>query len=96
MTLTASDPAVRAVVNVTFRPDDTLAIWVPQQMEQCYKEARSIDEIMAKATYTVVRRLHVTTTEKIGQPPGASPFYNHDLRWVLMPSPVRLRTSIGD
>ena len=71
--LTASDPAVRAVVTVTFRPDETLAIWVPQQMEEYYKEAGSIDEITAKATYTVVRRLQVTTTEKIGQPPGGRP-----------------------
>ena len=86
--LTAADPAVRAVVTVTFRPDDALAIWVPQQMEEYYKEARSIDEITAKATYTVVRRLHVTTTEKIGKPPGGSSSYNHDLQWVPMPSPA--------
>lgn len=55
-------------------------------MEEYYKEARSIDEITAKATYTVFRRLHVTTTEKIGKPPGGSSSYNHDLQWVPMPS----------
>lgn len=79
---------MRGVVTVTFGPDETLAIWVPQQMEEYYKEARNADEIMATATYTVVRRLHVTTTEKIGKPPGGSSSYNHDLRWVPMPSPA--------
>lgn len=95
--LTASDPAVRAVVTVTFRPDERLAIWVPQQMEEYYKEARNADEIMATATYTAVRRLHVTTTEKIGKPPGGSSFYNHGLRWVPTPSPARAAPArIGD
>ena len=68
--LTAADPAVRAVVTVTFRPDDVMSIWIPEEMQEYYKQAGSIDEIMATATYSVVRRLNVTTTEKIGKPPG--------------------------
>lgn len=64
-------------------------------MEKYYKQALSIDEIMATARYTVVQRMHVTTTEKIAEPPGASSFYNHDLRWVPMPSPAWARISIG-
>lgn len=39
-------------------------------MVEYYKETRTVDEIMATATYSVVGRLHVTTSEKIGKPPG--------------------------
>ena len=68
--LNAADPAVRATITVTFRPDDTLAIWVPEQMEEYYKASSSSDEIVATATYSKVRRFQVSTDEKIAKPPG--------------------------
>lgn len=69
-TVTVADPTVRANINVTFRPDASLPIWVPSQMDEYYKETRSIDEILATATYSNVRRFQVNTTEKIAKPPG--------------------------
>ena len=69
-TMNAADPAVRAIVTVTFRPDESLAIWVPEQMEEYYKASSSSDEIVATATYSKVRRFQVSTDEKIAKPPG--------------------------
>jgi len=68
--LTAADPAVRATVTVTFRRDETLAIWVPQQMDEYYKAQNALDEIFATATYSNVRRFEVSTNEQIRKPPG--------------------------
>ena len=68
--LTAADPAVRATVMVTFRRDEPLAIWVPQQMDEYYKAQNALDEIFATATYSNVRRFEVNTDEKIRKPPG--------------------------
>jgi len=68
--MTAADPAVRAIITVTFRPDETLAIWVPEQMEEYYKASSSADEIVATASYSKVRRFQVSTDEKIAKPPG--------------------------
>ena len=68
--MNASDRAVRANVKVTFRRDDTLAIWVPAQMEEFYQAAQSTDEIHATATYTNVRRFSVATDETLKKPPG--------------------------
>jgi hypothetical protein len=67
--LTAADPAVRATVTVTFRRDEELAIWVPQQMDEYYKAQNALDEIFATATYSNVRRFEVNTDEKIRKPP---------------------------
>ena len=72
-TLNAMDPAVRAVVDVTFRRDDGLAIWVPQEMKEYYKATNALDEIFATATYSNVRRFQVNTNEKIAKPPGTAP-----------------------
>lgn len=49
---------------------EAASIWVPEQMVEYYRETRSVDEIMATATYSVVRRLQVSASEKIGKPPG--------------------------
>ena len=68
--MNASDRTVRANVKVTFRRDETLAIWVPAQMEEFYQAAQSTDEIRATATYTNVRRFTVSTDEKLKKPPG--------------------------
>ena len=68
--LTAADPAVRATVTVTFRHDEALGIWVPQQMDEYYKAYNALDEIFATATYSNVRRFQVNTDERIRKPPG--------------------------
>ena len=68
--LNAADPAVRAAVTVTFTKNDALEIWVPEKMEEWYMAALGLDEIVATATYSNVRRFTVGTTEKLGKPPG--------------------------
>ena len=55
--LTAADPVVRATVTVTFRREDGLDVWVPDQMTEYYKAAHSVDEIFATAVYTGYRRV---------------------------------------
>lgn len=68
--LNAADPAVRASVTVTFRRDEELEIWVPERMDEYYKATNSIDEILATATYSNVRRFRVTTDESLKKPPA--------------------------
>jgi hypothetical protein len=53
--LNAADPAVRCAITVTFRKDEALDFWVPYQMDEYYKAALGLDEIVATATYTNVR-----------------------------------------
>ena len=54
--LNAADPAVRCAITVTYRKDDALDFWVPSQMDEYYKAALSLDEVLATATYSNVRR----------------------------------------
>ena len=54
--LNAADPAVRCAITVTYRKDDALDFWVPSQMDEHYKAALSLDEVLATATYSNVRR----------------------------------------
>ncbi|MEO8681161.1 MAG: hypothetical protein ABI665_19080 [Vicinamibacterales bacterium] len=68
--LNAADPAVRASVTVMFTRNDALEIWVPEKMEEWYKAALGLDEIVATATYSNVRRFTVGTSEKVTKPPG--------------------------
>jgi len=53
--LNAADPAVRCAITVTFRRDEQLDFWVPAQMDEYYKAALGLDEILATATYSNVR-----------------------------------------
>lgn len=53
--LNAADPAVRCAITVTFRRDEALEFWVPYQMDEYYKAALGLDEIVAVATYSNVR-----------------------------------------
>ena len=53
--LNAADPAVRCAITVTFRKDPALDFWVPHQMDEYYKAALGLDEIVATATYSNVR-----------------------------------------
>jgi hypothetical protein len=55
--LNAADPAVRCQVTVTFRREDALDLWVPDRMEEYYKASLAVDDILATATYTNVRRI---------------------------------------
>lgn len=55
--LNAADPVVRCQVTVTFRRDDALDLFVPDKMEEYYKAYSGLDDILATATYTNVRRI---------------------------------------
>ena len=55
--LNAADPMVRCAVTVTFRKDDALDMWVPEKMEEYYKAYSAVDDILATATYTNVRKI---------------------------------------
>jgi hypothetical protein len=44
-------------VIVTFRNDDKLELWVPEKMEEYYKAYVGLDDIIATATYTNVRKV---------------------------------------
>ncbi len=54
--MNAADPAVRCQVTVTFRRDEALEMWVPDKMEEYYKAALAVDDILATATYSNVRK----------------------------------------
>lgn len=55
--MNAADPVVRCQVVVTFRNDDKLELWVPDKMEEYYKAYVGLDDIVATATYTNVRKV---------------------------------------
>ena len=55
--LNAADPIVRSQVIVTFRRDEALDMIVPEKMEEYYKAYSAVDDILATATYTNVRRI---------------------------------------
>ena len=55
--LNAADPSVRCQVTVTFRRDEALDLWVPEKMEEYYKAYSAVDDILATATYTNVRKI---------------------------------------
>jgi hypothetical protein len=55
--LNAADPIVRTQVIVTFRRDEPLDLWVPEKMEEYYKAYSAVDDILATATYSNVRRI---------------------------------------
>jgi hypothetical protein len=55
--LNAADPIVRCQVIVTFRRDDALDLLVPEKMEEYYKAYSAVDDILATATYTNVRKV---------------------------------------
>jgi hypothetical protein len=55
--LNAADPIVRSQVIVTFRRDDALDLIVPEKMEEYYKAYSAVDDILATATYSNVRRI---------------------------------------
>ena len=56
----AADPVVRCDITVTFRKDEQLEIWVPDRMEEYYKAAIGLDDILATATYTNLRKYKIS------------------------------------
>jgi len=62
--MNAADPAVRCQVTVTFRRDQALDMWVPDKMEEYYKAALAVDDILATATYTNVRKYRKSDLER--------------------------------
>lgn len=62
--MNAADPAVRCQVTVTFRRDEALDMWVPDKMAEYYKAALAVDDILATATYTNVRRYRRSDIER--------------------------------
>ncbi len=62
--MNAADPAVRCQVTVTFRKDDAVEMWVPDKMEEYYKAALAVDDILATATYTNVRKYRRSDLER--------------------------------
>ena len=55
--LNAADPIVRSQVIVTFKREESLDLFVPEKMEEYYKAYSAVDDILATATYTNVRRI---------------------------------------
>ena len=55
--LNAADPIVRSQVIVTFKREEALDLWVPEKMEEYYKAYSAVDDILATATYTNIRRI---------------------------------------
>jgi hypothetical protein len=55
--MTAADPVVRGQVTVTFRRDEGIDLWVPEKMEEYYKASSGLDDVLATASYTNVRRV---------------------------------------
>ena len=62
--LNAADPIVRCQVVVNFRRDEGLDLWVPEKMEEYYKAYSGLDDILATATYTNVRRILKSDLER--------------------------------
>jgi hypothetical protein len=62
--MNAADPAVRCQVVVTFRRDDALEMWVPDRMDEYYKAALAVDDILATATYTNVKKYRRSDLER--------------------------------
>lgn len=62
--MNAADPAVRCQVTVTFRRDEALEMWVPEKMEEYYKAALAVDDILATATYSNVRAYRRSDLER--------------------------------
>ena len=62
--LNAADPAVRCAITVTFKRDEALDFWVPSRMDEYYKAALALDEIVATATDANVRRFLKSSVEE--------------------------------
>ena len=62
--LNAADPVVRCQVTVTFHRDEAIDLWVPEKMDEYYKAASGLDDIIASATYSNVRKILKSELER--------------------------------
>ena len=67
--MVTADPEVRAQVTVTMREDEDVEMWVPDVMEEYYKDARESRDIFGRATYSLYRRFQGNTDEVTRKPP---------------------------
>ena len=63
--LLASDSAINARIEVTYRPEASAGLWVPARMEELYEQRGDRSEIRGVATYTRFRKFQVSTTEDL-------------------------------
>jgi hypothetical protein len=64
-TVVATDEGLDSEVTVTFKPDATLGIWVPDRMEERFRRRRDTVEARGVATYSNFRRFTVTTSDSV-------------------------------
>jgi len=65
--VSAVDPSLDARIVVTYRPNAEAGIWVPEKMDEVYKQRTDRSEIRGSATYSRFRRFQVKTTEDVAQ-----------------------------
>lgn len=63
--LNAVDSSLNARIQVTYRPDESVGLWVPGRMEEVYKQRLDRSEIRGVATYSRFRHFQVRTTEDV-------------------------------
>ena len=56
-------PSARCWINTQYRPESTLALWVPEEMYERYEHERR-GHVEARARYTNLRRFQVETSEE--------------------------------
>ncbi len=65
--LVASDSAIEARIEVTYRDDESAGLWVPARMKEAYKQRDDGSEVTGTATYSRFRRFQVTTIEDLAK-----------------------------
>ena len=65
--LTASDAALDARINVSYRADASAGLWVPERMAEFYLQRSDRSEIRGNAVYSRFRRFQVSTTEDLAR-----------------------------
>jgi hypothetical protein len=63
--LRASDSDVEAQITVSYRPDEQAGLWVPERMEEQYKQKADRSEIRGIAVYSRFRRFQITTSDEL-------------------------------
>jgi hypothetical protein len=71
--MSVADTNVVATVEVDFREDEALDLWVPAEMREYYRAPASNDQIRCTATYSNYRKFSVSTDEVIEKPPPKKP-----------------------
>jgi hypothetical protein len=66
--LETGDVGVQVLVTVDYAPNDALGFWVPEKMEEIYRQPTRNHTIAATARYSRFRRFAVSTDEMLGPP----------------------------